>query len=415
MSSTKTSIKDSGYESTYDKKGEQGTLKWIVENGVTFAEKTSQYIDYTIEMETDIGVLLNTLHSDHFCHYYVDASKHDKSVSTLKMDKIEGNTLFETELNQYERQSIVGRTLTIMSIVTELFDISHNDLHSSNVMVKNTEVDVQGYIFPDGEEMAAPTFGWSPVIIDFGLAFSGHSSRKMKSSINHSEIGFFPHERDEFADARRLLSSIQDMPDDIVKLLINDVEYKPCGWFVEKTFPDIMAEIYKHIGDSPIIGTDELSLFAAHISLPLRRVSCHDFKTGKPIDLGAILTKLDSYCLTPFELKCALDNNVSALRPQFTKHHIREIRRLANKVVLALNNIILDVATEASMKKAKLYEKIPVGRARDIARMMMDAPVVYWAGMRVSVYCVAKRTTRVVVISKATAVALTNGASLSCL
>lgn len=57
--------------------------------------------------------------------------------------------------------------------------IVHNDLHKDNIMLRSTDVVIDRYVFGDGQTFEYETYGYEPVIIDFGLAFTGGSKMRM--------------------------------------------------------------------------------------------------------------------------------------------------------------------------------------------------------------------------------------------
>lgn len=360
-------------------------------------EKRPQYTDYTIELEHAIGTELNDLNSEHFPRYYGMSWENNSPV--LRMERIFGQMLADIKLTEQEQHSVLGRVLAAISIVNEELDVSHNDLHMNNIIVRDSDADVQAYIFRDGEEFAAKTYGMSPVVIDFGLAFPGKTCKTMKTVIKFTELGFFPHEIDKLSDPRRLLFSpgARNIPFK-VKQAVTCKNLAPLGWF-EHTFSDMLNDLKS----TAKISGCRVSLFAAHIRLPLRAIKHRE-------SIESAFAKLDA-SLTSLDIKNLLDNNRKYLRPRFSVRRIRKLRRQCKNVVLAMNNIVCKIAAELTEQKKKLYEPLHVSCSRDVARMLMTK-VEYSVGMKVCIYRVDQRTSQTVTITKEAENLLSLGKSL---
>jgi len=104
----------------------------------------------------------------------------DFPVQLIFMEKFEG-TLDELILNQElteERELSSALMQVIMTLLTykRVFDFTHNDLHTSNIMYKTTEHEYLYYIF-HGTLYKVPTYGRIFTLIDFGRAiykYKGH-------------------------------------------------------------------------------------------------------------------------------------------------------------------------------------------------------------------------------------------------
>lgn len=376
--------------SSSDDNGVDGAVRW---DGEDIAEKTSYSIDYSIELEYAIGIELNKLNSEHFCKYYnlcrYGSTPSEIVIPSLRMERIHG-CLFEDRFNDLstdERYSIIGRTLTIMAIVNEELGISHNDLHTGNIILRDVDVDVQAYIFPDGEVSTALTYGMSPVVIDFGRAFPGKSCTTMKTQMRHTLMGYFPHEKDEFIDAQQLLRSAEGPKR--AKMAVN------CGL---GTYPDFLREVTNMIKCMDA-SENEIALFAAQIRLPLRKIK-------RTINLNDAFKKVGSVNLV--DLKNLFDGNTHYLKQNYSKNGLKKLRKRCKNVVLAMNNVLFKMAKNASKTKKDLYSTLTVTRARDVARLMMLS-VYYRKGMRVRIYDVKNRSSSTLTLSSDQARMLSTG------
>ena len=376
-----------------------------------FVEKRSKLVDYTLENEYIIGKMINSLESVHFAKVYSFSwdDGYDKS-PILRIEKIDGDLFKKYTMSDNATKSVLVRTLTAMAIVNEEFGISHNDLHSNNVMLRDTDVDVQTYIFPDGETFSVKTYGKSPVIIDFGMAFPGKAAKSMTTTMQFTNIGLFPHEMDKLADSRRLFAGT--MNDPVLTRYRWDLDFETCGlhlngWYNTDTFPDVVCEIREETGD--IIPSDHrLDIFAASVRLPLRHVK-------QTYSLADALKNLDK-TLTITDIKHLLDNNSFYIFERFGKDQklIKYLINQCHDVVRAINNIIFKHAQLLTKLKEKYYKDVSIQCTRDCARMIHnDLKVTYKPGMRVSIYYVSTRTTKIVVLDEITADQLSAGASLT--
>ena len=378
-----------------DTSGKQGFVSYVGD----FVEKRSQYnLDYTIEVEVKVGHLLNTLHSEHFCKYYGLCCA---DPPTLRMERITGQTFVKCVLEKPQAVSVLGRTLAAMAIVNEELNISHNDLHRENVIVRQTDVDIQAYIYPDGEELAGLTYGMSPVIIDFGLASSDTAFETMQTEVMFTDVGYFPHEMDKLSDSRRLLGTCK--PHIVqAKSSVHCASLEFSGIFGKGTFPRMIDTLMRQT-DMP---RKLLHVLVAHIKFPLGIVKSR-------VPLKTALSKLDP-AMDAFDIKQVLDGNKKYLRPKYSVNQIRRARKHCKAMILALNNSVHAIATECSTMKNALNLSTTSKCSRDVARILLSMePPAYVVGSTVSIYRVADRTTKIVKITAVTGQLLRAGKTLS--
>src|SRR5580658_529889 len=175
--------------------GSRGHVAQVLVNGERCVKKTSRLVDVTIEMESEALSQINGLHSPHFPR--LTKWNLDKRVPEMFIEFIDGKPLSQHDGNFYSLKSLIGRSLTAAAIMNEKLGIVHNDLHRSNIMVRKTLIDIDRYVFDDGEVLEFETHGFEPVIIDFGLANS--NSPTMNLTTAFTDIGFFPFQPDQLA------------------------------------------------------------------------------------------------------------------------------------------------------------------------------------------------------------------------
>ena len=125
-------------------------------------------------------------------------------------------------------------------------DFSHYDLHSSNVLIKKCPFDtVHVYKLDEENIFSVPTYGYYPVIIDFGFSHVKElDNGDILSPLDYSNIGYTTNLFDSIADAKVLMVSMayevsERRPDgkytkvfdNIVKNLFHELRIEwDCGW-----------------------------------------------------------------------------------------------------------------------------------------------------------------------------------------
>ncbi len=87
--------------------------------------------------------------------------------------------------------------------------LTHYDLHSDNVLVRQCEPEaIFVYLFDD-HDLVVPTFGWYPVIIDMGSSYvDSVSGSNLKTSINNYKYGLQSAFYDNLNDVHHFLCSL---------------------------------------------------------------------------------------------------------------------------------------------------------------------------------------------------------------
>jgi hypothetical protein len=259
----------------FEKQGKQGIAGvlncQLNDSDFRFVYKISQYLNNTIAHEACIMESLNSLKSfcPHFCTFYgkinhkVDANyrkiqnpfkiktKKPIFVETLFMEEIVGEKFYNflktetTDRKQKALYSIIKQILLAIYIAQTKKKFTHYDLHSCNILLKKCDKDaVFLYKLSPGNCISIATFGYYPIIIDFGFSFIEDLNGKgINSSLAHTNVGFMTNQFDMLSDPKLFLVSVSDeikryMPSQNANILRNIVKnnFEPldidweCGW-----------------------------------------------------------------------------------------------------------------------------------------------------------------------------------------
>jgi hypothetical protein len=106
-------------------------------------------------------------------------------VNAIAMEKCEGGTLdnliYTMKLSEDEWRSVLFQIVIILLKYKRVFKFTHNDSHSRNWMIVNTDIDYL-LITVDGENYKVPTFGRLIKLIDFGRAIFEYEGVRYCSS-----------------------------------------------------------------------------------------------------------------------------------------------------------------------------------------------------------------------------------------
>ena len=170
--------------------------------------KRSKCVDYAIENEIRVLNMLQKTGTPHFCKFY--GSDRKRSLPRVFMsivDGVEFHKELQTSQNPTDLLGCVYQTLAAVAIMNSK-EIVHNDLHSSNVMIVESDIvsDVHVYDFGYGKKFEIVTNGYYPIIIDYGFA-SVHG-KKLYAPMFNTHLGYYPFGQDGSADPRRFLGCV---------------------------------------------------------------------------------------------------------------------------------------------------------------------------------------------------------------
>jgi len=274
------------FYSSFPRTGKQGILG-LLKNPKTkrkYVYKISQYLNFIVDQEYNVMKDLNELreYCPHFCKTMgkfrtrisknfrqednpFDYSKKYINTDVLLIENIEdGRKLYRYIKNKHIPPeitfSLVKQTLISNIIAGENVKFTHYDMHSNNILVKQCPTNsVFLYILDDNRTYAVPTYGYYPIVIDFGFSFSKSCEEKpLYGALAHTNIGFMPSVYDQHADPKLFLTSVSyelkkhkksEETKNFRDLILNiyekcDIDLE-CGWDNREDTPSISDYILK--------------------------------------------------------------------------------------------------------------------------------------------------------------------------
>jgi hypothetical protein len=106
--------------------------------------------------------------------------------------------------------SIIKQILLALCIAQKKKKFSHYDLHSFNVMIRKCNKNlVFLYKIDENNEFCVPTYGYYPVIIDYGFSYiSDMEDKPLWPSMGHTKAGFMSDRFDWVADPKLFLVTV---------------------------------------------------------------------------------------------------------------------------------------------------------------------------------------------------------------
>jgi hypothetical protein len=276
------------FHSSFPRSGKQGILGLLQDKNkrkTKYVYKISQYLNFLVDHEHSIMEGLNDLRNfcPHFCKTY---GKYKTRISTKYRtednpfdyeddDYIESDVLLlefidsGRKLYRYIKNdnitpeilmSIVKQTLIATIIAGEHTKFTHYDLHSNNVLVKKCQPNSAFfYILDENRTYLVPTYGYYPLIIDFGFSFNeNNEGNPICSPLAHTNVGFISSSYDQHADAKLFLTSVshemkkykKSEISETFRTIIKNIYSKcnidmECGWDNREDDPSISDDILK--------------------------------------------------------------------------------------------------------------------------------------------------------------------------
>lgn len=230
-------------------KGSQGSVVYKTRHGMDVAVKSSKYNDLCLELEANVLQQISKECPEVAEHFpkYIDLSDGKLTMSRI----INGeefsefiDRLFKTNCRSLRRRAhnviknLCCITLCALEVVRRKTGVVHNDLHTSNVMIVKTEKEELSFDFE--KRYTFKTFGYFPVIFDFGYA---HIEGRVMGSLQNSDIGYTLEEQDLLADARLLLSTAK-FDRKKIREIFGPLHLNGDGWFSKYTFTNVYDELY---------------------------------------------------------------------------------------------------------------------------------------------------------------------------
>lgn len=234
------------YVETFKKPGKQGLVGLFEDKHAkddkddkdknVYVFKVSQYINYLIQHECVVMNGLSSLLSycPHFCNFVgmIEATVDPQSRKTgnpfepgdkvgIKKEvllceyikdsmKLYNYIRAADKIPEFVLYSLVKQTLLAIAIAQSKKGFSHYDLHSNNIMVRKCDGDmVMLYILDEDNQFCVPTYGYYPVIIDYGFSYiEDMDDGPMWPSMAHTDVGFMSDRFDWVADPKLFLVTV---------------------------------------------------------------------------------------------------------------------------------------------------------------------------------------------------------------
>lgn len=252
------------------KQGIVGSLSLNIKHKENIIYKISQTFDFVIEQENIVLKGLNSIrhYCPHFCKGFgkttiglLNDFKHnvnpfdiDKENSrnitddVLFMENIKNSRKFYKYIKKdtFDENiifSIIKQVLIGVAIAQQEKKLTHYDLHSNNIMISKFELNsCFVYKLSEKDIFLVPTYGYCPIIIDFGFSYIEDMEKKpLYSSLLFTKIGFTSDRYDEISDPKLFLNSVSSE----LKMYRENHEtknIKTFSKFVDKTYENLSID-----------------------------------------------------------------------------------------------------------------------------------------------------------------------------
>lgn len=227
------------FYSNFKRRGKQGLVGIINEKShldKKYVFKLSQYINFLVNHEFEILDGLDKLSfCPNFCRVYGKLnssveptvknsgnpfdikSKFPIKKDILLYEYINGKGLYDyiKRVDKYDDiilYQLIKQVLLTISLAQRAIKFTHYDLHSQNIMVNKCDKNIVFlYVLDNENQFCIPSYGYHPVLIDFGFSYSSNLEDKpLWNSLIHTHVGFISNRFDRFSDAKLFLSTISN-------------------------------------------------------------------------------------------------------------------------------------------------------------------------------------------------------------
>ena len=377
-----------------------------------YVYKMSQQLNYLINQEFLVLYGLNKVreYCPHFCKtmgkfkttvpcsfkssdnpFEQDDDAKTIDTDVLLMEYVEGRKLYRYLKNENVTpeilMSLIKQTLIATMIASDAMKFVHYDLHSNNVIVKQCPTNsVFLYVLDENRTYLVPTYGYYPVIIDYGFAFNENcEDQPMYCATAHTEIGFLSTTCDKNADAKLFLTSVSH----------EMKTYKNCK--ESRVFRQLVKNIYKNCRIDMECGWDDVD--GISVSDQLLKKMSSQFKRSKFLKnhghhVVDILQSLVYLPMTKRTSEDSIEDLVSCIVTEFIKIE-REIGEdfynmyIFKNIVESARNHRLEYTDKNSRSDAILYFKEDVLGVIDSIVKFCN-PKINWEKLLCSLLCLSK-------------------------
>jgi hypothetical protein len=427
--------------------GTYGVVEALIVDGTLAVRKTSRQVDYTIELEARTMEILDLETTDfpNFprIHSTTRVYAPRKECSTrLYARAVPGRqmsaVLSSPDVSGKTKVDLIRQTMAVMEMTHSKLRITHNDLHTGNVLVTPDANDVNVYSFADGTIVEVLTHGYRPVIIDWGFANVTRGAGPIRAACSLTSIGLFPFHFDALRDVMVLMRTAADQMsadskgyvgrqfNDAATLeyynttmaMWKDVYVTPdFSIFYRGTFSCLQDKIYaflhRRADDDETAQRESVALVGlmlAHVSVPLvkRRVqltpaeieTCYLKTPVSEFDVAWAVTTtflriIKRLRFKAVDVKNAIDSfgwwkndgaTATAASTRLTAQEYEELRDVISRQIDAYTNVLLNYVGEMESAKAKKYGAAANATMLSCLCQLRHDPIEYVEGMRVAFY-----------------------------
>lgn len=223
------------FHSTFTANGKQGMVGLIEYQGQKYVYKISQYLNYLASHEGTVMDCLEKIRDfcPHFCRSvgrfttaiepnfrkvknpFEIVSKYPVYSEVLVMEYLTGTRklyryLKKKTMDETILYGLIQQTLCALIAAHQHCRFSHYDLHSNNVMVKECDHNqVSVYRVTEDQIFILPTYGYTPIIIDYGFSYcQDMESKPVWAPLAHTDVGFMSQTFDKWADFKLFLVTV---------------------------------------------------------------------------------------------------------------------------------------------------------------------------------------------------------------
>lgn len=226
------------YSKSFSKNGKQGVVGLFrLKSGKNCVWKISQHLNYIVNQENTILDSLNELRE--YCPHFVRgfgkinvkmssdfrkvenpfkiSGRHNIYNDVLLLEHVDNARKFyryikNKNIEEDVLYSIVKQTLLAITFAQREKGLAHYDLHSNNILVKTCNPNsVFLYVMDENTQYCVPTYGYYPVIIDFGFGYvKNMNNNPLWGALAHTEVGFLSNMCDMWADPKLFLVTVSD-------------------------------------------------------------------------------------------------------------------------------------------------------------------------------------------------------------
>jgi serine/threonine protein kinase len=220
------------FHSTFTANGKQGMVGLLEYGGQKYVYKISQYLNYLSLHEGDVMKCMENIID--FCPHFgrvvgcfpakidpnfrklenpfVITSKYPVDMDVLVMEYLEDTRklyryIKKRSMDEEVIHSLIQQTLCALLASQHYCKFTHYDLHSNNVMVRRCDPNqVSVYRMAADKLYFIPTYGFQPVIIDFGFSYCKDLDGKpIRAALAHTNVGFMTNTFDLWSDFKLFL------------------------------------------------------------------------------------------------------------------------------------------------------------------------------------------------------------------